>query len=54
MSAVQAMEAVSTPVLTLMVLMSVGVGVATDCLVMERHALVCGLRCTIQIVLCLI
>ena len=43
MSAVQTMEAVNTPVSTLMALMSVSVGVATDCPVMEETALVCWL-----------
>ena len=52
MSAVQTMEAVSTPASTLMVLMSVGVEVATDYLVMEGLALVCGLRCT-NVLLCI-
>ena len=43
MSAAQTMEAVSTPVSTLMVLMSVSVEVATDCPAMEELALVCRL-----------
>ena len=42
MSAVQTMEAVSTTVSTLMVLMSVGVEVATDCPVMKGTVLVCN------------
>ena len=41
MSATQTMEAVSTTVSTLMVLMSVSVEVATDCPAMEGTALVC-------------
>ena len=41
MSATQTMEAVSTTVSTLMVLMSVSVEVATDCPAMEGLALVC-------------
>ena len=40
MSASQTMEAVSTTVSTLMVLMSVSVEVATDCPAMEGTALV--------------
>ena len=42
MSAVQTMEAVSTTVSTLMVLMSVNVEVATDCPAMEGTVLVCN------------
>ena len=41
MSAVQTMEAASTTVSTLKVLMSVSVEVATDCQAMDNLALVC-------------
>ena len=48
MSAAQTMEAVSTTVSTLMVLMSVSVEVATDCPAMEGPALVCRLGFEVQ------